>query len=98
MDCYAGDFEAVLGPFSVQAEPAKKRLEAARKIAEECKEMACSKHDTASKQAIWCLLQKSVARALQYDVRVLEKRQAMPLAEELDAILLDAAPWCSGFF
>ena len=37
------------------------------------------------------LAAKSVARALQYDVRVLEKGQAMPLAEELDAILLDAA-------
>ena len=66
---YAGDFEAVLGHFSVQAEPARNRLQTARKIVEECKEMACSKHDTASKQAIWCLLQKSVARALQYDVR-----------------------------
>ena len=88
---YAGEFETVLGPFAAAAEPARKRLENARHVAEECKRIAHGKHDGPTKQAVWCILQKCVSRALQYDLRVLEKCQVMPLAEELDKIVVSAA-------
>ena len=69
---YAGDYETVLGPYSLSSEPARKRLAAAVELARECAEYAMAAHALATRQAAWTILQKCVARALQYDVRVLE--------------------------
>jgi len=47
-------------------------------------------HAPATRQAAWTILQKCVARALQYDVRVLEPGEILPLAS-LDQAVLAAA-------
>ena len=88
---YAGEFEAVFGPYSVASEPARKRLATARVLAEQCAEYSLETHAAATKQAAWCILQKCGARALQYDVRTLEPQESIPLAEELDRIVESTA-------
>ena len=88
---YNGEFEAVLGPFSLASEPARKRLEAAVFLANQCAEYAIEAHAPATRQSAWSILQKCAARALQYDIRTLEPSESKPLAEELDKALCVAA-------
>ena len=93
---YAGEYEAVLGPYSLSSEPARKRLAAAVELAQECAEYAMEAHAPATRQAAFTILQKCVARALQYDVRVLEPGEILPLARELDHAVLAAAQTLMG--
>jgi len=93
---YAGEYEAVLGPYSVSSEPARRRLQAATELATQCAEYSLEAHAPATRQAAWTLLQKCVARALQYDVRVLEPNEILPLARELDEVVLRTAKALAG--
>ena len=52
---YGGDFETVLGPFSVASEPARVRLHAATDLAEACGMYAEETHTKATRHAAWCL-------------------------------------------
>ena len=88
---YGGTYESILGPFSVASGPARERLQVATHVAQECAKFAVESHAPATKQAAWCILQKCVARALQYDVRVLEPHEVKPLAAELDQVVADTA-------
>ena len=81
---YGGTYESVLGPYSVVSAPARARLVSAIALAQECANFAVESHAPATRHAAWCILQKCVARALQYDVRVLEPHEIRPLAAELD--------------
>ena len=78
-----GGCEAVLGPFAVAAEPARKRLEEAIALARQCAAYSAECRPQATWQAAWYLLRKVVAKALTYDVRVLEPNAFVPLAAEL---------------
>ena len=69
---YGGMYESVLGPFSVAAEPARKRVEKACVMAAKCGAYAKAGHAMSTRQVACSLNQKVVARALQYDVRILE--------------------------
>ena len=93
---YGGAYEAVLGPYAVAVEPAKKRLDTAKKLAAECAAFATEGHTSATRHAAWCVLQKVAARALAYDLRTLEPSQAKPLAEELDRAVQRAARKLAG--
>ena len=93
---YGGEYEAVLGPYSVSSEPARRRLCAATELAKQCAEYTLEAHAPATRQAAWTILQKCVARALQYDIRVLEPGEAIPLALELDKVVQEAAKALAG--
>ena len=80
-----------MGLFSDRAAPARKRLDKAKQLANVLKQMSKEKLVPSTKQAIWTIPQKCVARALQYDLRVLEKTEILPLAKELDEVVLDVA-------
>ena len=60
---YAGEFEAVLGAFSVAAGPANARLSGAQDLAAQCADFAAEAHPSDTRQAAWIFLQKCVARA-----------------------------------
>ena len=81
---YAGDFEAVLGPHAVSAEPARRRLERALTLAKACARYRDEDRPEASLQAAAHVLQRVAAKALAYDVRVLEPNASIPLARKLD--------------
>ncbi len=88
---YGGTYEAVLGPYTLASEPARKRLEAARSLAQECANYAVESHAPSTLQSAWCIVQKCAARALQYDLRVLEPAESKPVAAELDRLVGESA-------
>ena len=81
----------MLGLYSVAAEPARKRLSAAKGLLRKFKEVAQMATEVAAKRAIWCIVQKVAAKALVYDVRTLEPNESMPLCQELDDVVREAA-------
>ena len=81
---YAGEFEAILGPYAVAAEPARRRLEKAVALAKECARYSSEGRSESSWQAAWYLLRRVAAKALTYDVRTLEHSVSVPIAEQLD--------------
>ena len=87
LGAWGGDLEVVLGAHGATAEKARERLLAAIALAEECERYAEEAHTVPVRQAAWCILQKCIARAFQYDVRVLEPGEAKPLAAELDRVV-----------
>ena len=80
---YGGEYETVLGPYSVAVEPARKRLQQAEVLAAECAKYRHHGCPDATWQASWFALRRVVAKALVYDVRTLEPGAAQPLAEAL---------------
>ena len=64
--------------------PAIEWLAAAKELAKQCAEMAASSLDVPTTQAAWCILQKVVARALDYDARILPPSLIIPLARDLE--------------
>ena len=88
---YGGDYESLLGPFSTAAEPARKRLDAAKALLQECAGFAEEGHAIATRQAAWVIAQKVASRALQYDLRVLEPHEISPLAAELEEAMQKTA-------
>ena len=88
---YGGAYEAVLGPFSVAAGPARKRLEVATQAAKECAAYAHEVHKDSTRQAAWTMLRQAVSKALTYDVRTLEPHESRPLCQELDRLVGEAA-------
>ena len=87
---YGGEFEALLGPHSVAAAPARRRLEHAKGLAAECAAYRREGGPVATWQAAWHMLRSVVAKALVYDIRTLEPSASLPLAEELDRVVLGA--------
>ena len=88
---YAGEFETVLGPEAAQAEPARKRLLQAKRLAEACTSFKEAGLPIASLQPAWHILQAVAARALAYDVRTLDSKVVLPLAQDLDRAIAKAA-------
>ena len=73
------------------AEPARKRLEVAKGLLQECTRFCEEGHAIATRQAAWVIAQKVASRALQYDLRALEPHEISPLAEELEAAMQKTA-------
>ena len=88
---YGGEFESVVGPLAVAAEPATRRLRAAKELASECGKYRHGQEPESSWHASWHLLQRVAAKALVYDVRTLEPSASLPLAQELDQAIAAAA-------
>eukprot|EP00972_Heterocapsa_arctica_P051455 7568677-Heterocapsa_arctica.AAC.1 len=65
-----GEWEALLGPYSEIAAPAVARASAAAAVAERLVAFARRRPDPNSHQVAWTILQKSVARALDFDTRL----------------------------
>ena len=65
-----GKFEAVLVPFAAAAGPARKRVNAA------CEHLAALRHMVRARvheqadQTVWSIMQQSIARAIEYDMRL----------------------------
>ena len=81
---YSGEYESLLGAFSVTAEPAKKRLAAAKSLLQECASFTEEGHAIATRQSTWVIAQKNACRALPYEERVLQPKEVKPIAEELE--------------
>ena len=88
---YGGDFESVLGPYATAAEPAWKRLTRAARLANECSKYRDEVRPESSTQAAWYVLRRVASKALVYDVRTLEPSASMPLAEQLEEVIVKAA-------
>ena len=84
---YGGDFEVLLGPAALPAEPAQQRLAQAAQLANELGKYRMDGRPDATLQAAWYALRRVVAKALVYDARVLEPSASLPLAQELDAVV-----------
>ena len=65
-----GEWEALLGPYSEIAAPAVARASSAAAVAERLAAFAKRRLDPNSLQVAWTILQKSVARALDFDTRL----------------------------
>ena len=78
-------WEAALGPYSVQAQPARKRLERAKLVASAVTKIL--EHGTShSVEAAWWLTAKSLAQQLSYDCKVVPAKALSPLADELERL------------
>ena len=88
---YAGEYETRIGQDSVAAAPARKRLAAAKTLAQECAKFRREGRDAATLQASWHALGRVAAKALVYDVRTLRAEASIPIAAELDEAVADAA-------
>ena len=88
---YSGEYATTFAADAVAAEPARKRLELALKLARECAEFQSLKAEMTTYHAAWHILQSVVAKALVYDVRTLEPETSLPLAAELDEAVAAAA-------
>ena len=82
---YAGEFEAVVSENKVKTAPAERRLEEALRLAAECAKFAHDSSPNAVRHCAWHVLQRVVAKALVYDVRVLDPNDALRLARRLDS-------------
>ena len=67
---YGGEFETKLCAEAVAAEPARKRLNAAKRLAAECARFRREHRPEATTHAAWHILHAVAAKALVYDLRV----------------------------
>ena len=88
---YCGEYAALLRSDGAATAPARKRLDAARLLAAECASYSKEQWPEATHQAAWHVLQSVAAKALAYDMRVLEPAAGLPLGEVLDAAVETAA-------
>ena len=65
-----GKFDTELGPFAAMAGPAAKRVDAACMHLAALRDMVRARVHEQADQAVWTVLQQSVARALEYDMRL----------------------------
>ena len=86
-----GKWSTVLGPFSAAAAPAMERAQKAEAVCAALRRYVVAQPDEFSKQAAHAILQKSVAMALCYDVRVNQQWAAEYAVDRLQAAVLQTA-------
>ena len=80
-----GSMETALGPWAAMSRPAEKRAGAACRDLAKLEDMVRARvHDQAD-QAAWAILQRSVSRALEYDIRICPWEYVAAHAERLAA-------------
>ena len=65
-----GRFETTLGPYAAAAGPAETRVSKACEHLSALRSMVRARVHMQADQAVWTILQQSIARALEYDMRL----------------------------
>ena len=84
-----GQFESMLGPMQLAAQPAGERLQKSISLGERLRLYIEGSQDDTKRHVAWCLLTKCIKEALSYDIRTLPLDIMKPLLEQHAALLRD---------
>ena len=84
-----GELESFLGPFSLSIQPARERLERATRLLAQIRDMSREVLESSVLQSAWCLVSLCAAHSLDFDMRVHNPGDLLPLTSVLSTELAD---------